>query len=125
MEQHRCSQIEQLFHSVKEQGPARIHAFLTEVCRDDEELRREIESLLARDTSRDCLLDRPPADLMGDSTASLFAARLRPHPLDPFVPGTVLGGRFRILRAAGAGGMGFVYEALDEKLHQRDRKSVV
>jgi serine/threonine protein kinase/tetratricopeptide (TPR) repeat protein len=121
MEQQRWRQIEQLYHSVKEQDPARIHAFLTEVCRDDEELRREIESLLAQDTSRDCLLDRPAAELIGDSTASLLAAaaHLGPHPLDPFVPGTVLGGRFRILRAAGAGGMGFVYEALDEKLHQR------
>src|ERR1039457_3485272 len=119
MEQQRWRQIEQIYHSAKERDPGQIHAFLTEVCRDDEELRREIESLLARDTSRDCLLDRPAAELIGDSTASLFAARLGPHPLDPFVPGTVLGGRFRILRAAGAGGMGFVYEALDEKLHQR------
>jgi len=121
MEQQRWRQIEQLYHSAKERDPGQIHAFLTEVCRGDEELRREIESLLAQDTSRDCVLDRPPAELMGDSTASLFAANthLGPDRLDPFPPGTVLGGRFRILRAAGTGGMGFVYEALDEKLNQR------
>jgi len=121
MEQQRWRQIEQLYHSAKERDPGQLPAFLTEVCRGDEELRREIESLLAQDTSRDCVLDRPPAELIGDSTASLFAAaaHLGPDRLDPFVPGTVLGGRFRILRAAGTGGMGFVYEALDEKLNHR------
>src|SRR5450759_4798505 len=104
MEQQRWRQIEQLYHSARERDPSQIHAFLAEVCQGDEELRREIESLLAHDPSRDCLLDRPPAELMGDSTASLFAAtHLGPQQLDPFAPGTVLVGRFRILRAAGAG----------------------
>jgi serine/threonine protein kinase/tetratricopeptide (TPR) repeat protein len=121
MEQQRWRQIEQLYHSAKERDPDRRHAYLTEVCRGDEDLRREIESLLAQDTSRDCVLDRPAAELIGDSTASQFAAatHLGPDRLDPFVPGTLLGGRFRIIRAAGAGGMGIVYEALDEKLNQR------
>jgi serine/threonine-protein kinase len=120
MEPQRWRQIEEIFHSAKQRDTGRRHAFLREVCSGDEALRREIESLLAQDTSRDCVLDRAAAELIGDSTASLFAAaHSQPDPLDPFVPGTVLGGRFRILRAAGTGGMGFVYEALDEKLNQR------
>jgi serine/threonine protein kinase/tetratricopeptide (TPR) repeat protein len=121
MEQQRWRQIEQIYHSAKEWDTDRRHAYLTEACRGDEDLRREIESLLAQDTSRECVLDRPAAELIGDSTASRFAAvtNLGPDRLDPFVPGALLGGRFRIIRAAGAGGMGFVYEALDEKLNQR------
>ena len=121
MKQQRWRQVEQLYHSAKERDPAQRHAFLAEVCRGDEELRREIESLLAQDTSRECVLDRPAVELMGDSTASHLAeaAHLDPDRPDPFVPGALLGGRFRIVRAAGAGGMGFVYEALDEKLDQR------
>ena len=120
MEQQRWRQIEQLYHSARERDTLQRPAYLSEVCGGDEDLRREIESLLAQDPSRDGVLDRPAAELVGDSTASLFAATDRsPDGLDPFVPGTLLGGRFRIIRAAGAGGMGLVYEAFDEKLNQR------
>jgi serine/threonine-protein kinase len=120
MEQQRWRQIEQLYHSARERDTGQRPAYLSEVCGGDEDLRREIESLLAQDASRDCVLDRPAAELVGDSTASLFAAAdLSPDRLDPFVPGTLLGGRFRIIRAAGSGGMGLVYEAFDEKLNQR------
>jgi eukaryotic-like serine/threonine-protein kinase len=120
MEQQRWRQIEQLYHSARERDTLQRPAYLSEVCGGDEDLRREIESLLAQDASSDCVLDRPAAELLGDSTASLFAAAdLPPDRLDPFVPGTLLGGRFRIIRAAGSGGMGLVYEAFDEKLNQR------
>ena len=36
-----------------------------------------------------------------------------------FAPGTILGERFRIVRAVGHGGMGVVYEAVDQKLDRR------
>jgi eukaryotic-like serine/threonine-protein kinase len=36
-----------------------------------------------------------------------------------FVPGTILGDRFRIVRLVGSGGMGVVYEAVDVKLDHR------
>ena len=34
-------------------------------------------------------------------------------------PGDILGGRFRIVRRQGRGGMGIVFEAFDEKLERR------
>jgi tetratricopeptide (TPR) repeat protein len=43
----------------------------------------------------------------------------RTAPDDPFGPGSVVGGRFRILRKIGYGGMGIVFEAVDEKLERR------
>ncbi len=43
----------------------------------------------------------------------------RTAPEDPFAPGNVIGGRFRVLRKIGYGGMGVVYEATDEKLERR------
>ena len=38
------------------------------------------------------------------------------HSIDTLSPGTLLVERFRIKREVGSGGMGFVYEAMDEKL---------
>ena len=46
---------------------------------------------------------------------------LYPPPLNehPFEPGQLLEGRFRILREVAQGGMGVVYEAMDERLERR------
>ena len=90
MEQQRWRQVEQIYHSAKERDSSQRHAFLAEACRDDEDLRREIESLLAQDTSRECVLDRPPLEAIGNSTASLLGAHMEPDRLDPFFPGTLL-----------------------------------
>lgn len=40
-------------------------------------------------------------------------------PRPPFQPGELLDARFRIVREVAQGGMGVVYEALDEKLRRR------
>lgn len=45
--------------------------------------------------------------------------RLRAPVERDFRPGQLIGGRFRILRSLGHGGMGLVYEAEDEKLDRR------
>lgn len=43
----------------------------------------------------------------------------RTAPDDPFAPGNLVLDRFRILRKVGYGGMGIVFEAVDEKLDRR------
>jgi hypothetical protein len=67
MRPDRWRQVERLYHSALEREGSSRDAFLREACRDDEELRREVASLL--DQSDTGLLDRPlrlgPYQLIG------------------------------------------------------------
>ena len=47
-----------------------------------------------------------------------------PIPRDPFPPGLIVGGKYRVLRRLGAGGVGVVVEAEHLKLRQRVAISV-
>ncbi|HET8550442.1 MAG TPA: hypothetical protein VFL57_20670, partial [Bryobacteraceae bacterium] len=58
------------------------------------------------------------ASTFGPGAAAARRAVARPAG-DPLSPGQLLCARFRILRRVGHGGMGFVYEAFDEKLNRR------
>ena len=46
MDQHRWQRIERLYHSALERDPEQRSSYLAQECRDDEDLRREVESLL-------------------------------------------------------------------------------
>lgn len=48
MDSERWRQIERLYQAALEREPSQRSAFLGEACRDDEELRREVESRLRR-----------------------------------------------------------------------------
>jgi predicted Ser/Thr protein kinase len=106
MNAERWRQVEQLYHSALEREPGRRGAFLAEACQGDEELRREVESLLAQDGST---LDRPAVDLLGDPTRTQLT------------PGTQLG-PYRIEGSLGVGGQAEVYRGLDTRL---DRKVAI
>ena len=59
MTPERLSQIQALYHSARECELNRRTAFLAEACTGDEDLRGEVESLLAADPSGGCFLDEP------------------------------------------------------------------
>src|SRR5262245_37400607 len=59
---------------------------------------------------------------MQDDPSEAVTAAAPEHPPDaarPFGAGDLVAGRFRIVRAIAEGGMGVVYEAIDEKLGER------
>ena len=99
MNPERWQRIEELFRTVIDRPAAERDNYLTRVCDGDEELRREVLSLLALDTSEDFIRDP-----IANAALSLSA-----KPKDDLTGERI--GPYRVVRLIGRGGMGDVYEA--------------
>jgi len=73
MSPERFQEVEKLYHAARELVLSQRSAFLAGACGGDEELRREVESLLAQDSAREGMLDVPPRVLLNESAVMLAA----------------------------------------------------
>ncbi len=104
MTPERWAQIEELFHRAADCDAQHRAALLDEACRDDPELRREVEALLSSDGRAG---HRVQSAVRSELTAFGF----------PLAGESI--SHYRVLDGLAGGGMGLVYRAEDVKLGRR------
>ena len=111
MNPERWKQIDELFDAVLETSETEREIFLSEKCNGDDDLKREVLSLLKAQTSADKFLENSAMNLMAKEIArdrtEIFSLVGKEF------------GTYKIEKPIGAGGMGEVYLAHDAKLNRK------
>ena len=106
MKPDRWQKIDEIFDAALKQKPDEREAFIDDACSGDEELRREVQSLLSAEKAADKFIEEPAMDIMAADLANEQRGALIGRDLGPY----------KILSLLGRGGMGQVYCAKDKRL---------
>ncbi len=110
MKHNEWQQVKKIFDAALKFAPNRRKPFLDESCGNDDELRREVENLLASFEDAESFLEKPAVKevasvIIKAETNNLEAGKCFGH--------------YEIVRQIGTGGMGEVYLAQDTRLHRK------
>ncbi len=109
MKAERWQKINELFQTASERPPEERTAFLDEACAGDQELHREVVSLITSYAEAEDFIEAPAfaiaPELLDDDTTGALAGK-------PF-------GHYQVESLVGVGGMGEVYLARDEVLGRK------
>lgn len=108
MADEKWQKVREIFDAAMRQGSEERNAFLESVCDGDNDLRREVESLLSSFKSADEFLEQPAighvANIVINDGPSLITRQTIGH--------------YTIIKQIGKGGMGEVYSAEDTRLNR-------
>ena len=109
MTPERWQQVNEVFHSALEREPHQRATFLGQICAGDEELRKEVESLIRSHQQDGSFIGTPSLSLtdqaLADDHSELAIGQAISH--------------YKIIKTLGAGGMGKVYLAQDDLLNRK------
>src|SRR5207245_8269384 len=113
MEPERWGQVEQIFHAALQVEESRRGELVRQSCAGDEDLRREVESLLAHHSEAGSFIETPAfADAGAAPLRPPISRSSNPRSRDRGPQRSQIG-HYRILGKIGGGGMGVGYEAED------------
>jgi serine/threonine protein kinase len=104
----RWRQIEEICDVALQRLPSERAAFLRDACPNDDELRHDVEAILANTSRAEVFLEQPVAAVAAQVIETSANAVLTGCRLNALVIGPLIG----------AGGMGHVYRARDTELHR-------